>query len=61
MHYCLQISDIEFEKQRNTEPKEALIELLDQIISSTSMTNKEKSKRIKLVSVYRNIFNVISV
>jgi len=50
MHYCLRISDKEFEKQRSTESKEALIELLDQIISSTSMSNKEKSKRIKLVS-----------
>ncbi|KAL4103515.1 hypothetical protein QTP88_018881 [Uroleucon formosanum] len=48
MHYCLRISDKEFEKQRSTESKEALIELLDQIISSTSMSNKEKSKRIKL-------------
>jgi len=50
MHYCLRISDKEFEKQRSTESKEALIELLDQIINSTSMSNKEKSKRIKLVS-----------
>jgi len=50
MHYCLRISDKEFEKQRSSESKDALIELLDQIISSTSMSNKEKSKRIKLVS-----------
>jgi len=50
MHYCLRISYKEFEKQRSTESKEALIELLDQIINSTSMSNKEKSKRIKLVS-----------
>lgn len=49
-HYCLQISDKEFEKQRSIESKEALIELLDQIINSTSMSSKEKSKRMKLVS-----------
>lgn len=50
MHYCIRISDKEFEKQRNTESKEALIELLDQIINSSSMSSKEKAKRIKLVS-----------
>lgn len=50
MHYCIRISDKEFEKQRSTESKEALIELLDQIINSSSMSSKEKSKRIKLVS-----------
>jgi len=55
MHYCLRISDKEFEKQRSTESKEALIELLDQIINSTSMSNKEKSKRIKLVSYDINL------
>jgi len=60
MHYCLRISDKEFEKQRSTESKEALIELLDQIINSTSMSNKEKSKRIKLVSYDINlIINVV--
>lgn len=48
MHYCLRLSDKEFEKQRNT--KEALIQLLDQIINSTTMSIKEKSKRIKVVS-----------
>lgn len=51
MHYCLRISDKEFEKQRRTESKEALIELLDQILSSKTMSCKEKSKRIKLVSI----------
>lgn len=52
MHYCLRISDKEFEKQRSTESKEALNELLDQIINSTTMSSKEKSKRTKLVSNY---------
>lgn len=56
MHYCLRISDKEFEKQRSTESKEALIELLDQIINSKSMTCKEKCKRIKLVSHNFNTF-----
>lgn len=56
MHYCLRISDKEFEKQRSTESKEALIELLDQIINSKSMTCKEKFKRIKLVSHNFNTF-----
>lgn len=50
MHYCQRISDKEFEKQRSTESKEALNELLDQIINSKTMSSKEKSKRIKLVS-----------
>lgn len=50
MHYCLRISDKEFEKQRSTESKEALVELLDQIINSKTMSNKEKGKRMKLVS-----------
>lgn len=59
MHYCLRISDKEFEKQRSTESKEALIELLDQIINSASMSNKEKSKRIKLVSYDINLKNVV--
>lgn len=57
MHYCLRISDKEFEKQRSTESKDALIELLDQIINSTTMSNKEKSKRIKLVSYDINLIN----
>lgn len=50
MHYCLRISDKEFEKQRSTESKQALNELLDQIVNSATMSSKEKSKRIKLVS-----------
>lgn len=50
MHYCLRISDKEFERQKNTESKDALIELLDQIMNSTTMPSKEKSKRMKLVS-----------
>jgi len=58
MHYCLRISDKEFEKQRSTESKDALIELLDQIINSTTMSNKEKSKRIKLVSYDINDINL---
>jgi len=60
-HYCLRISDKEFEKQRSTESKQALNELLDQIINSTTMSSKEKSKRIKLFQklypdVYRKRF-----
>lgn len=57
MHYCLRISDKEFEKQRSTESKEALNELLDQIINSTTMSSKEKSKRTKLVSYHLNYFS----
>lgn len=56
MHYCLRISDKEFEKQRSTESKEALNELLDQIINSTTMSSKEKSKRTKLVSFHFNVY-----
>lgn len=60
MHYCIRISDKEFEKQRSTESKEALIELLDQIINSSSMSSKEKAKRIKLVSFNCNYFSKLS-
>lgn len=58
MHYCLRISDKEFEKQRSTESKHALNELLDQIINSTSMSSKEKTKRLKLVS-YLFFYSII--
>ncbi|XP_050528369.1 DEP domain-containing protein 1B-like [Daktulosphaira vitifoliae] len=59
MHYCQRISDQEFEQHRSKESKDALIELLDQIINCSTMTTKEKNKRLKMFQkLYPDVYEM---
>ncbi|KAK3579133.1 hypothetical protein CHS0354_022153 [Potamilus streckersoni] len=47
VHYCKQVTVIEYENLRLSNSQRALVDLLDEIIADNSMSSKDKNKRLK--------------
>lgn len=52
--FCRQISREEFEEQRVSASKDAMVELLEGIIQDKNMSVKDKKKKMKQVIMTRN-------